>query len=1062
MKLISTVLFMMISVGLFAQGVTTASFNGSVADNNGNALAGANVVAVHLPSGSQYGSSTRVDGRYNIPNVRVGGPYEISVSYVGYTDKSIEGVVVAITENRTINFTLTETTYEGQAVDVVAEQNEILSGSRTGANTTVTEETIQKFPSIERSIQDFARLSPQIVGTNIGSSDNTGGSSSGGTNNRYNNVQIDGAVTNDAFGLAASGTPGGQANAQPISLDAVQEFNVSVAPYDVRSGGFTGSLINAVTRSGTNTWEGSVYGFGRNQSITKSTLTVGDTETELSEFDELQTGFRIGGPIAKNKMFFFVNAEIKRRNDPRLGLSGLLTGTDLAEATADGNAIINTARNTYGYEAGNFDEYTAGTNDNKAFARLDWNLNNRNTLTLRHNFVDAELDRGINRNGFEAGLSSQNYVFNSVTNSTVLQWNSTLGSDKANMFRASFSTIRDARNLEGPKFPEITVDTDNIDFVFGSERSSQANSLDQDILEITDDLVYFSGDHTFTVGTHNEFYRFDNLFVQHLFGAYEFDSFEDASGNEVSAAEAFASNTPSRYRYSYSLDPNDPTPSADWKSYQIGLYAQDEWKMNSQFVLTYGIRADVPIFPDTPSENERFGELFEGRSTTDVPSGNVLWSPRVGFNYDATGDRETQLRGGVGIFSGRSPTVWLSNAYTNTGVEYGRVDAQTRFGDLVPSLVTDPNNQPRPGTNPNLSPISRSEINITSEDFKQPQVFRTNLGLDQKMAGNTILTLEGVFSQSINDVVVRNINLLAPNGNAPDGRPLYDRNAVISNEFTSVYELDNSSKGWRYNLTAQLQKLNGGDFMPGLAGSISYTYGQSRDVNSGRSSTASSNWAFNETLDPNNPGLGVSDFEIPHRILLNASYSFSFGTTFGLFYEGRSGRPFSLVYDNDANGDGSFGSNDLAFVPLNEDDLSEVTGDGWAALDAFLNSNDDLAAVRGGIAPRNFLNEPWLNQLDLRLAQNFNFGGQKFELTADVLNFLSLLSEDWGKQEFVNFQAYELFDFNSYDEVTGKPGVRFFAPSDRNGDGVQDFDDIFLTDNLLSRWRVQLGLRYSF
>jgi len=1050
---------MMISVGLFAQGVTTASFNGSVADNNGNALAGANVVAVHLPSGSQYGSSTRVDGRYNIPNVRVGGPYEISVSYVGYTDKSIEGVVVAITENRTINFTLTETTYEGQAVDVVAEQNEILSGSRTGANTTVTEETIQKFPSIERSIQDFARLSPQIVGTNIGSSDNTGGSSSGGTNNRYNNVQIDGAVTNDAFGLAASGTPGGQANAQPISLDAVQEFNVSVAPYDVRSGGFTGSLINAVTRSGTNNWEGSVYGFGRNQSITKSTLTVGDTETELSDFDELQTGFRIGGPIAKNKMFFFVNAELKRRNDPRLGLSGLLTGDDLTAATANGNEIINIANSVYGYQAGSFNEYTAATNDNKAFARLDWNLNNRNTLTLRHNYVDAELDRGINRNGFEAGLESQNYVFNSVTNSTVLQLNSTLGSDKANMFRASFSRIRDKRVLDGPNFPEITVGTDEIDFVFGSERSSQANSLDQDIFEITNDLVYFSGDHTFTVGTHNEFYQFDNLFAQHLFGAYDFDSYVASPGDTISAVEAFRRGVPSRYRYSYSLSDN-PTPSADWGSYQIGLYAQDEWKMNSQFILTYGIRADIPIFPDTPSENERFGELFEGRSTTDVPSGNVLWSPRVGFNYDATGDRETQLRGGVGIFSGRSPTVWLSNAYSNTGVEYGRVQA---FGD-GPGLTfsTDPNNQPEPGTDPNLSPIATSEINITAKDFKQPQVFRTNLGLDQKMAGNTILTLEGVFSQSINDVVVRNINLLAPNGNALDGRPLYDRNAVISDEFTSVYELANTSKGYRYNLTAQVQKLNGGDFMPGLAGSISYTYGQSRDVNSGRSSTASSNWLFNETVDPNNPSLGISDFEIPHRVLLNASYSFSFGTTFGLFYEGRSGRPFNMVYDNDANNDGSFRSNDLAYIPLNENDVASVTGDGWAALDSFLLSNDKLNAARGGIAPRNFLNEPWLNQLDLRIAQNFNFGGQKFELTADVLNFLSILSEDWGKQEFVNFQSYEIFDFQGYDDVTGKPEIRFFAPSDRNGDGGQDFDEILLTDILLSRWRIQVGLRYSF
>lgn len=1041
---------LMLPVLVLAQGITTASLNGTVISKSGEPLVGANVTAVHGPTGTVFGAASRSDGRFNIAGIKVGGPYTVTTSYIGYKKIEYKDLYLELGQDLRINFELQEEAIEMSEIVTVAERDPVLSSSRTGAAQSVSTLEIERLPSIQRSIQDFARLSPQIFGTNIGSSDNTGGVNIGGKNNRFNNISLDGAIINDAFGLPASGTPGGQGNAQPISLDAIQEFQVAIAPYDIRQGGFTGGSINAITRSGTNQFSGSAYFFGRNETFTQDVIKFGGSELQIPDFEELQTGFRLGGPIVENNVFFFANGEIKRRNDPRIGIGSPLLPEQVTQA--DVNRVISIAQNTYGYNAGTGGSFTADTDDEKIFARLDFNLSNRHHLTVRHNYVNASTLRGVIRDDSELGLSTQGYVFGSKQNSTVAQLNSTIGDSWANEARLTFTTIRDKRNPESAAFPEVEIfgfgGGDHI--VLGTETFSGANSLDQNILEITNDLSWFKGDHTFTFGTHNELFHFDNLFIRDFNGAYEFQSID-----------LFEQGLPSRYDYSFSATGNR-LQSADWGHWILGFYAQDEWKANSKLNLTLGLRMDVPVFPDKPTNNENFAAQFPGRRTDEVPNGSLLFSPRIGFNYDLSGDRTTQIRGGTGIFTGRTVGVWLSNQYSNTGIEFTRLSVRAPSGqDFIPNFnfVADPNNQPT-----NFS-AQTSEVNLTDKDFKFPQVWRSNLAVDRQLQNGLIGTLEFVYTKNINDIAYKDINQMPTGQTAFDGRPLYSRASRVSSDFTNVLLLDNTSDGYQYSVTAQVQKRLGQGFLPDLFGSLAYTFSQARDVNSGTSSQAYSNWRFNLVVDPNNPGAATANFEIPHRFLANLSYRFSFfekfGTTLSAFYEGRSGRPMSYIYFGDANGDGEV-TNDLLYVPRNESEII-LTTNNWQALDSFISNDDVLNDARGSIVARNAAREPWVNQLDLRIAQEIpSIGGQRFELTLDILNVLNLLNSDWGQQKWKLFGDHTLLNFDGYDQATGKPMLRFFAPNDNNQDGKLDRDDLFAVDNLLSRWQMQLGLRYSF
>lgn len=543
---------------MFAQGTTSGSIEGTVVDVEGEPLPGANVVAVHQPTGTRYGTATRPNGRYTFKSVRVGGPYEIQVTFVGYNANIKEISNIELGETVEVDFTLEEGEMSLDEISVVAQADPVFNADRTGAQTNISEADLESTPTISRSITDFGRLIPQ----------NTGGNSFGGKNDRYNNILIDGATLNDVFGLGEA-TPGSQAGAEPISLDAIQELNVDLAPFDVTNNNFTGGQLNAVTRSGTNQFTGSVYFLGRNENFVGSLPIEGTNETaDFPEFGESFYGFRAGGPIIENELFFFVSGEFKRRNDPlNVGVQGSGARRTIGVDESTFNAIQDIAENQYGYDPGGYDLLTQEQDNNKFLAKLDWNINDDHKLTLRHNYVNADDDDGIGRSTENFDFSNRQYVFNSIQNSTVAELNSTFGQNISNTARLVYTSIKDERDVQSEPFPEVTLNLtddngEDVTVNMGIDRFSQANRLEQDLFEFTNNLTYIRGDHEFTFGTSNQLFFFENLFIQDFWGSYEFGSVQD-----------FEDGNPSQYRYSYSKIDGVDKPVAEFPGLQFGLYA---------------------------------------------------------------------------------------------------------------------------------------------------------------------------------------------------------------------------------------------------------------------------------------------------------------------------------------------------------------------------------------------------------------------------------------------------------------------------------------------------------
>lgn len=1052
---------MLLPLSLSAQGTTTGSIEGVITDADGETLPGANVIALHVPTGTEYGTSSRADGRYTIRNVRVGGPYEVRVTFIGFNAQIKEIPNIELGERATLDFQLEEGTLELGEISVTAVADQIFNSERTGASTNISSEEISRTPTIARSLSDFTRLTPQVTSTN----------SFGGANDRYNNILVDGATLNDVFGLGDA-TPGSQAGvSSPLSIDAIAEFNVDLAPFDVTNNGFTGGQINAITKSGTNTYTGSVYFQTRNESFIGN-YTEGDiSSSDFPEFTERYVGLNIGGPIIKDKLFFFVNGEFRRETQPiTTGIlgSGAPVVFDIPSSTFD--EVRNIFQSQYGYDPGG---YTSPLdqiqNNNKLLAKLDWNINQNHKLTLRYNYVDAVDEDGIGRGRFEYSFDNRQYEFNSDQNSIVAQLNSSFGNNAYNELRVVYTSIGDSRDVVAEPFPEVEIevvpegDDRPVSMIAGIDRFSQANSLFQDLFEITNNFTYITGKHELTVGTSNQIFAFDNTFVQDAFGTYTFDGVEN-----------FRNGIPDAYRYSYLLPGGKPT--AEFTGIQLGFYAQDEYSATDHLKLTFGLRADIPILPDEPTFNQLVPNAFPGYSTDNVASGNILWSPRFGFNWDASGgQRTTQIRGGVGIFSGTPPFVWISNQYSNTGADYGRVAV---FGSQIPEdlrFSPDPNNQPSPlDPGSALEGEETSEINLISDDFKYPQSLKVNMAIDHEISDGFIATLEGVYSKGINDVVFENLNLIQT-GQSKYGRPFYGDAFGFSfgsperkdPNFTNALLLKNSSENYQYSITGSLEKR----FAFGLTADLSYTYNRSENVNNGTSSRAISNWQFNENVDVNNPRLGTSDFERRHRILGILSYEFGwlrrFSTTVSLIYDGRSGTPFSWIYLGNANGD-TQRFNDLIYVPENEDDVVLLSNN-WNELDEWIRSEDSVNDYRGGFVDRNTAREPWTNFLDLRINQEIQtFGGQSVEFSASMFNVLNFLNEEWGVRKGVSFNNYAVIFIDGYvdqefldenpeygsDDI-GKPIISF-DPED-----VQE-DEIFSISDLSSRWQMQFSVRYNF
>jgi carboxypeptidase family protein len=1056
-------------VVLSAQGVTTAALNGFVTDQGGSALAEASVVAVHLPSGTQYRAVARTGGAYSIPNMKVGGPYRVTAALIGYTPQTQSDVFLSLGQSLRVDLRLTAQAVQLAPVEAAAERDEVLNAGRTGAASFIDPEKVALLPSIKRSTRDLTRLDPR----------SDGNFSFGGRNWLYNNISLDGSYFNNPFGLDDP-APGGQTNAEPVPYDAVEQVQVSVAPFDVREGGFTGANVNTVTKSGTNQLRGSTYAFYRNEDLQSNDLR-GEPLVANPNLSFVQSGASLSGPLMHDKLFFFLNAEIERTDDPgtnftacRTNCSGTLPGGVSRVSAAIMDSISDRMRLAYGYDTGPYEGFVHATDNDKLLARIDWNVHPNHNLLFRYNYLKASRElpphpfvfsynnTGRGPNATSLPFKNSGYAINNRLNSFALELNSR-STSFANRFFASYNRFRDFRQPFSEDFPTIEIADGGVTYTtVGHEPFSIHNVLDQDVWQFTDNVSLFLGRHVLTLGANVESFSFFNSF--NLFrhgGVISFDSLRaffdttDAVGTRFDFRSRIATG---------------PFKGEKIHVGQLGIYAQDEYPVSERFNLTYGVRVDFPIYFTDPVDNPFVRTLPaldengnpEVVDQSKLPGATPLFSPRVGFNWNAAGDRRTQVRGGSGIFTGRVPFVWIGNVISN------------------------------PGPNPNLPPAPGADTIFTSKDailqqsffinaidphFKWPQVWTTNLAIDQQLPGGFLGTLEFIYGKDIHSIFMRNANLARPVGAlpAPDGRPYFGgagSNELTPNFGAGPYVIDNTSEGHSINVTAQVRKA----FRFGLNTTLAYSFTEAKN-NLKSTEIASALWQ-NEPVQgsPNNPELSFSEFGQRHRFVGAATYQKTWSPTlrtqFGLFLElaegnrfaGAGGNRYSFIYSGDVNGDGQAG-NDLIYIPRSQSEIQfdPYTDPGgntvtpqeqWNRLNAFVEQDDYLRTHRGQIAERFGAANPWYSDVDLRILQDFAFtvGANRhdLQLSLDILNVGNLLNSGWGVRKVASAAATSPLTMTTPPSGGNPPRFNFTGPN-----------ETFIDDpSLLSRWRVQIGLRY--
>jgi Carboxypeptidase regulatory-like domain/TonB-dependent Receptor Plug Domain len=1055
---------------IFAQ-VTTGGIAGTVvSDADNSALPGVTVEAVHTPTGTRYSTVSGAGGRYTLPNVRVGGPYKVTGSLEGFKPANTTGVEVGLgaTSEVALRMKLAAVT---ETVTVTARPDEIINPNRTGSTSTVAEKQIETLPTVNRSLQDFARTNPyfNVEVWDAASSRMT----VAGRNNRYNTIQIDGAVNNDLFGLADTGTPGGQANTQPISLDAIQQIQLVVSPYDVRQGGFTGGGVNAVTRSGTNKIEGSAYGSNRNQNW----IGVGPFNTKVASFKQTQYGARVGGPIMKDRLFFFVNGEENRRKEPKgqCAIPGACAITYLgvtspSQTNPDPNIVRSTLMSKYGYDPGDLGDISGRTNNNLGFLRFDFNANNANQLTLRHNYVGGIFDTIDNRSASSSfRYPTSIYTITDHTRSTVGQLNSVFSASAFNEARVGYQTIKDFRATP-VNFPSIEIGgtgprTQTL--IAGTERFSGANALDQKITELTDDFTWVRGSHTVTVGTHNEIFSFKNTFLSEFTGYYYYptlDSFLNQDCTHLVGTQTC------EYRLTYATG-SDPKRPASFGVAQYGIYASDQWHVMPNLTFTFGLRGDKPSYKDTPTNNPIVAPL--GLSTAVTPKDSVVWSPRVGFNWNPGGSTAQQVRGGVGVFLGRTPYVWISNAFANTGIESVALSCIATSNPATtcqgfPTIVADPNNQPKTFA----AGSGAVSIDLMDPNFQFPRVLRGTLGYDRDLWFGVRGTIEGLYSKTQQDVFYYNMNRVQ-NGTSPlDGRPTYAKicaGASTPNCTANIADLpmlSNSSEGHEAIWSLQLSR----PFAHGLTLSGGFAHQNTETSFDATSSRAISNWQFRPT-----PGdifahnTYRSQFEVKNRYNLAATYDFGTGPfthSVGFFWNAQEGHPYSLLMGGDPNTD-AFTSNDTLYIPANVTICSTGATAAACATNAAANPStltrwqNYLQSL--GIDPSqsqatkaNQFTEPWSRELDFHYELGLPaIRGIRASVQVDMLNLLNLMDREYGLARSVVNQTYTPVTYLGI--VNGSPVYR-----ENTANVSLNVNNQLSTANIRSRWQGKLGLRVTF
>ncbi len=1006
-------------------------------------------MVIHTPTGTQYGTITMKDGQYNIRNMRVGGPYTVVASFLGYQEQTQENIYLNLNKTTEVDFTLTETTLQLEEVVVTVDQDAFIDPNKTGSRTNVSSEKLELLPSIARSAKDFTRLTPE-----------SDGNSFGGRNNLYNNFSLDGSIFNNSFGLDYA-TPGGQADAQPVSLDAIEQIQVSLAPFDVREGGFTGAGINAVTKSGTNELKGTAYYFFRNESMIGKK--VNNVTTENLDFSAKQFGISVGGPIIKDKLFFFFNAEAERKTELAHGFvadNGSNSGSNVTSVLeSDLIDIKNHLFNEFGYETGKYQGYNHETYNNKFLFKLDYNLAKNHVLTVRYNMLDAYKDilphpeaiGGRGPTSYRMPFENSSYrIFNEI-HSVVAELNSIFSDKMANNFMVGYTAFRDHRDPHSKPFPVIDILDNNLNtaITMGSEMFSTNNILNQDVFQIKDNFTYYFEKHTFTAGFNFELFKFENSFNLFYYPLNTFNSVTD-----------FLNNT------SADIDFNDQVTQSQMNDYlvtyadvgQLAIYLQDEYRVSDKLNVMIGLRGDIPMYFNEIENTDAVKKVSDYNGWVDEngnvgvevdpskwPDSKLMWSPRLGFNYDVKGDNTIQLRGGTGIFTGRIPFVWLGNQSSNSGI----------------------------------NPFYTFQVNATSKDFSWPQVWKSNLAADMVFGEGWNATLEGIYGKDLNAIVHRNYNMAPPTGQLTgtgDDRKIfagfnevniYSSDPANAPDFldAGTIIMDNTDEGYSYSLTGKLGKK----FDFGVNADVAYTYMESKDYTSIPAEIAADAFQRNPVVgNPNDPSLSWSRYGLQHRFIASAMYKIEYGkmaTSLAFFFEAGRGNRYSYTYAGDLNLDGII-NNDLLYVPVDASDINFGTvaaGIGtpaadaaaqWTALDAFIEQDEYLSTRRGDYAERNGAMLPWFTTFDIRLAQDFKLDikGKEntFQLTFDLLNAGNLIVPNWGVRQFAS--TYTPITVNGVDN-TGVPYFQFDSNLRKSY-----VDDV----SLRSKWQLQIGIRYMF
>jgi hypothetical protein len=1089
-RLFMMLTFLFITVLMFGQASTTSGINGKIVGPDGKPLAGATILAVHVPSGAQYGALANADGLFSIQGMRPGGPYTIEITFIGFAKKTLTDISLLLGESFVINTGLEEAVKTINEVVVVAARTPVFNSEKNGASINISNRQLTAMPTISRSINDLTRLTPQANGNQIG-----------GGNYRQNFITVDGAQFNNAFGIGTN-LPG---NGAPISLDAIDQISVNITPFDVRQSGFIGASVNAVTRSGSNEFSGSVYTYMQNEKY-KGNFVDGDKFSRTPSDYNLK-GIRLGGPIIKNKLFFFLNFELEKTTVP--GPSRVAAtpeapsdGKNIARPTAaDMDMMSAYLRDTYGYETGPYQGYSFESPGSKFLARIDWNINKNHKFNIRYSYQASKDPTSPstsvspfgslytnNRTGINAmWYKNSGYYQERNFSSLSAELNSSLLDGKLmNTLRATYSYQDEPRSTDGKLFPFVDILNAGSPYVsFGTELFSYGNLRQVKTLTINDDVTWSMGINNFTAGLQYEGDNTKNGFMRFGTGFYVFNSWNDFI-NGVN---------PKNYGITFSNSPGYAQAFPTFKYSQLSAYAQDEIVLNSKLKVVAGLRLDVPKYPEALPEHPIISGLEFGTnvySTANLPVSKLMLSPRIGFNYDVSEDRSLVFRGGTGIFTGRVPFVWIVGQAGDAGMLQTTQTYSAGVGTGVPGPFNPEISAYYPDPQPEAGTIVPGTFTIISKNFKMPQTWKTSLAFDAKLPWGLKATVEGIYNKDLNTAFFVNEGLKGETNlniaGYPDNRIIYP-NAVVDRYYqlhtngiitpgtgasgVSPIVLENRKGGYYWSATAKIEKA----FKNGFSGMIAYTHSEAKNLVDGAGDQAASAWNGNPNVNgANSPELSYTSYITPNKIISSISYRIEYlkflGTSVSLFYEGGSTGRFSYVYSSNIVRDGA-GSNNLIYIPKDPSEITFVNQTVntfvWTAqaqsdaFFAYIAQDKYLKSRQGMYAERNGAKMPWRNGIDIKILQDFfvNVGGKRntIQLSLDILNFTNLLNNKWGIAQSYN-QGNILTQANVSSIVPGGTVVPTFR--------LNPYNNTMLTSTFrnnisyASTYSMQFGIRYIF